>query len=155
MFRNRRGRAFPAFTSWLRDRVQQMVIDRERPSISLVTMSRPPFPTVKHYSSMWAHGYHFRVDDEDGRDHISFDAGVAAIFTQECRSSRADRHSVEAALNYVGIIKDIVVVDYGIHQYKVLKCSWIPPNLEGAPTIRAGTFMDSGRRNMGHDNHQL
>ena len=136
VLRGRRGTYLPPFGTWLRERVQQMVADGDRPSLSLITMSRPPFPTIKHYTSMWAHGYHFRADDEDGRANVSYDSGVAALITQECVSSRADRHPVEAALNYVGVIRDILLVDYGIHQYNVLKCSWIRPNLEGPRTIR-------------------
>ena len=116
--------------------MSQMDRDGLNPDLSLVTMSRLPTRTVNHYNSMSAYGYHFRTDDEQGKSHVSFDSGVAAIITQTCVSSRADRNPVEAALNYVGIIKDIVVVDYGIHKFTALKCSWIKPNLHGHPTIR-------------------
>ena len=132
----RRGRNFPTFSTWLRERVQEMVTGGENPSLSLVTLSRGPSPVIKHHPSMWAYGFHFRTDAEDGARHVSFDSGVAAIITQECRSSRADRHPVEAALNYLGVINDILHVDYGMHQFVLLKCSWIRPDLEGAPTIR-------------------
>ena len=134
--RNRRNRPLPPFTTWIRDRVRQMAADGEDVDLMLSTMSRPPFRTIKHYTSMWAYGYHIRADDETGSSHVSFDAGVAAVIMQECRSSRADRNPVDAELTYVGIVHDILVVNYGIREYNVLKCSWIRPNLEGAPTIR-------------------
>lgn len=102
----------------------------------LATLSRLPSPNVMHHNSMWAYGYHFRADDEVGRSNVSFDSGVAAIITQECRSSRADRNPVEADLQYVGIINDIVQVDYGHIKFQVFKCSWIRPHLEGIPTIK-------------------
>ena len=113
-----------------------MGIDGENPSADLVAMSRLPSPYVKHHNSMWAYGYHFRTDSENGRQNISFDAGVAAIITQTCRSSTADMNPVEADLQYVGIIKDIVHVDYGHLDFKVLRCSWIKPDLAGEPTIK-------------------
>ena len=68
--------------------------------------------------------------------HVSFDVGVAAIMTQTCHSSRADRNPVEVELQYVGIINDIVMVDYGHLKFNVLKCSWIRPQLEGIWMIR-------------------
>ena len=82
-------------------------------NLSLTTLSKLPIPVVKHYTSMYAYGYHFRVDDEEGRSNVSFDSGVACIATQTCRSSTRDRHPVEAPLQYVGILKDILEVDYG------------------------------------------
>ena len=85
---------------------------------------------------MWAYGYHFRAEDNKGGSHVSFDAGVAAIINQTCRSSRADRNPVEAELLYVGVVNDILRVDYGQLTHNVLKCSWIKPHLEGVPTIR-------------------
>ena len=135
-FERRRGRRYTGFSAWLTNRVSEMDRDGLNPDLSLVTLSRLPSPTVKHFPSMWAYGYHLRPDDEQGRSNVTFDSGVAAIITQVCRSSRADRNPVEASLDYVGIIKDIVQVDYGIHKFAALKCSWIKPNLEGHPTIR-------------------
>ena len=92
-------------------------------------MSRLPSPYVRHHNSMWAYGYHFRADDERGRAHVSFDADVAASIMQTCHSSRANMNHVEAQLQYVGVINDIVIVDYGHLKFNVLKCSWIRPQL--------------------------
>ena len=76
-------------------------------------LSRRPSPIVKHHPSMWAYGYHIRADDDTGAAHVSFDAGVAAVINETCRSSRADRHPIEAELLYVGIVNDILEVDDG------------------------------------------
>ena len=104
--------------------------------INLVTMTKLPSEKVEHFTSMYAYGFHFRVDDEVGPNYETYDSGVAAIITQECRSSLADRRPVEADLQYVGVIKDIVRVEYGHIQWTTLKCSWIRPNLEGTRTIK-------------------
>ena len=113
-----------------------MAIAGEEVTEDLATMSRLPSPYVRHHNSMRAYGYHFRADDERGRAHVSFDAGVAAIITQTCRSSRADMNPVEAELQYIGVINDIVMVDYGHLKFNVFKCSWIKPQLEGIRTIK-------------------
>ena len=110
--------------------------DGENPSADLTTMSRLPSPIVKHHQSMWAFGYHFRAQNDRDGDFVTFDSGVAAIINQECRSSRADQHPVEAELLYVGVINDILQVDYGHIKPCVLKCSWIKSDLEGVPTMR-------------------
>ena len=129
-------RRLASFADWIEERVRQLGIEGANPSEDLVTMSRLPSPYVKHHNSMWAYGYHFRAEDEAARQYVSFDAGVAAIITQTCRSSRADRHPIEAQLQYVGIIKDILRVDYGHLKFNVLRCSWIKPDLAGEPTIK-------------------
>lgn len=116
--------------------MQSLIDQGQTPDVSLVTLSQLPNPVVSHYNSMYAYGNHFRVDDEARRGHVSFDSGVACIAIQMCRSSRADRDPVEAALKYVGIVKDILQVEYGHIKYVTLKCSWIKPDVEGTPTIR-------------------
>ena len=96
LYERRHGRRFTSFSDWLEERVRDMGIAGEEVTKDLGTMSRLPSPYVRHHNSMWAYRYHFRADDERGRAHVSFDAGVPAIITQTCRSSRADRNPVEA-----------------------------------------------------------
>ena len=108
-----------------------MADEGQAPILSLVTLSKLPRPIVKRHNSMYAYGYHFRIDDEGGRSNVSYDSGIACIATQTCTSSRADQNPVEAALQYVGILKDIIDVDYGHLQYTILKCSWIRPDMQG------------------------
>ena len=99
-------------------------------------LSRKPSATITHYTAMYAYGNHFKVDDERRTSHVSFDSGVAAIITQECRSSRADQSPVHASLQYVGVIKDIFRVDYEHIFFNLFRCSWIKPNMDGNATIR-------------------
>ena len=133
----RRGRQrFPSFADWLEDRVRDMGARGLNPPDDLVTMSHLPSPHMKRHPSMWSRGYHYRADSEQGKSNISFDAGVAAKITQTCRSSRSDLHPVEAELQYFGVIREILKVDYGHIPFILLKCSWIKPHLEGSPTIR-------------------
>ena len=99
-------------------------------------LSRKLSATITHYTTMYAYDNHFRVDDERGTSHVSFDSGVATIITQECRSSRVDQSPIHASLQYVGVIKDIFRVDYRHIFFNVFRCSWIKPNMDGNATIR-------------------
>ena len=67
---------------------------------------------------------------------VSFDSGVVAIITQECRSSWTDQSPVHASLQYVGVIKDIFRVDYGHIFFNIFRCPWMKPNMDGNATIR-------------------
>ena len=116
--------------------MQRSLLRGDIVDVLLASLSRMQNPMIKHYPFMYAYGHHFRVDDEIGQSHISFDSGVACLATQVCKSSRVDTNPVEATLKYIGILKDKLQVEYGHLKYVVLKCSWIRPDLEGASTIR-------------------
>lgn len=131
-----RQRRFESFGVWLQRKVQSRREAGEAVDINLATMTKLPSSEVEHYMSMWAYGFHYRVDEEIGPNHVTNDSGVAAIITQECRSSLADRRPVEADLLYVGIIKEILQVEYGHILWTTMKCSWIRPQLEGIRTIK-------------------
>ena len=84
---------------------------------------------------MWAFSYHLRVDDEAGRQYVNFDAMVAAIISQTCTSLRADHHPIEANLQFMRIVKDIIRIDYGHLKFNVLKFLRIKLDLAGESTI--------------------
>jgi hypothetical protein len=77
---------------------------------------------------MWVYINHYRVDMELGPMHLTYDYGVACIFRQASRSSTRDENMVMANLNYVGILKEILVVDYLGLLLVLFKGSWIPAN---------------------------
>jgi hypothetical protein len=63
--------------------------------------------------------------------HLTKDVGVACIFHQASQSSMPDENRIIANLHYVGLLKEIVLVDYfGLHLV-LFKCSWTPFNLCG------------------------
>jgi hypothetical protein len=89
---------------------------------------------------MWAYGYHIRVEPKGRNSHVTYDCGVACVFTQECRSSRADRNPVEVHLQYVEIVKNIYEVTYRTMRRVVLKCDWIRSNYRGHPTMKRDDY---------------
>ncbi len=54
-----------------------------------------------------------------------------AYFNQTSQSSMWDQNKIIANLNYVGVLKEILLVDYYGLCLVLFKCSWIPPNLHG------------------------
>jgi hypothetical protein len=81
---------------------------------------------------MWAYGNHFQVDLETTRPtHLAYDAGIACIFNQANQNSMRDQNKIIENLNYVGVLKEILLVDYSRLRLVLFNCSWIPPNLRG------------------------
>ena len=59
------------------------------------------------------------------------DSGVAAIFRRPCRSGRRDPNPVDANLEYIGQILEIVELNYGRHCTVLLVCDWVKANYRG------------------------
>ncbi len=79
---------------------------------------------------MWPYGNHFRMDLKTIRPtHLTKDIGVACIFHQASQSSMRNQNRIIANLNYVGLLKEILLVDYFGLRLVLFKCSWIPFNL--------------------------
>jgi len=73
----------------------------------------------------------FRVDPETRPTFLTYNVGIACIFNQASQSSMRDQNKIIANLNYVGVLKEILLVDYYGLCLVLFKCSWIPPNLHG------------------------
>jgi hypothetical protein len=63
--------------------------------------------------------------------HLTKDVGVACIFHQASQSSMRDQNRIIAKLNYVGLLKEILLVDYFGLRLVLFKCSWILFKLYG------------------------
>jgi hypothetical protein len=62
---------------------------------------------------MWAYGNHYRVDPKNGHpSHATYDYGVACIFIQASPSLVRDQNIKVAYSQYVGVLKEIVMVNY-------------------------------------------
>ncbi len=68
--------------------------------------------------------------------HLTYDFGVACIFRQAKCSSTNHENMVMANSNYVGVLKEIFVMDYSQLLLVLFRCSWIPTNTRGNATIR-------------------
>jgi hypothetical protein len=61
---------------------------------------------------------------------------VGYIFRQVSHSWTQDWNFVMGNLNYIGVLKEILVVDYACLPMVLFTCSWIPTNTQGNATIR-------------------
>jgi hypothetical protein len=98
--------------SWVREAIQSHVTqggvleDQDALHLSI-------FPSLfaSRYTKMKAYGNHYRVFIETyGNTSATYDSGVASIFHQKQQSTKGTRLGV---LQYVGISKDIILLDYG------------------------------------------
>jgi hypothetical protein len=70
---------------------------------------------------MKAFGNHFCVDDDTSRRLQTYNSGVASVFHVPIEDAR------DVAVNYVGIVKDILKLNYrSVHTPVILlRCEWV------------------------------
>ena len=70
---------------------------------------------------MRAFGNHFRVEDSQSALLQTYDSGIASIFEMPTTDSPS-----EVSLNYVGVLQDILKLDYGPLRTAVIlfRCEW-------------------------------
>jgi hypothetical protein len=73
------------------------------------------------YARIVAFGNQFRVEDETTTQLLSYNSGVASIFDVP------SENGAESSATYVGVLKDILELDYGALQTKIilLRCDWV------------------------------
>ena len=98
-------------------------------------LSRGPSTRVCSFRSMISHGSHFRVEEEGGASHVTYDCGVAEL--QACSGiggSLGETNGVE--LRRVGTLKDILVFNYGSMHIVLMAVSWLTEHTELQPRLR-------------------
>jgi hypothetical protein len=76
---------------------------------------------------MYAFGNHIHVVSVE--EHLTTnDSGVNATFEHVCVSGPNDQRSVVANLKYVGWVKEILELNYGVLNTMVLLCNWVKAN---------------------------
>jgi hypothetical protein len=65
---------------------------------------------------------------------VTIVSGIAAIFETTCRSSVNDRNLIEAEVEYVGYMEEILELNYGTTCVIVLLCNWVRANHRGVWT---------------------
>jgi hypothetical protein len=121
----------PAFSAWLEADVKATIDEGMVVPEDVEDSSKPPNLQAQRYGSIYSYGYHFRVKSAEDSAHNTCDSGVAAIFRRPCRSGRRDPNPVDANLEYIGQIMEIVELNYGRHCTVVLVCEWVKANYRG------------------------
>jgi hypothetical protein len=126
----------PTFSTWLHAYVKHAIDTAVDIDDILVSIAQPPLRLALRFARMWAYGNHFRTDNEQhSRRHSTYDSAICTIFTEEVRDDGVDGGVSEALIQYVGILKDILVVSFGALKVTLMRASWIPMhNAHNAPS---------------------
>ena len=102
-------------------------------SQDLIRLSSPPSVFADSYRYMHAYGALYRCQlGESTTNHVTFDSGIVR------RLSEHETSGID-----IGILKEILMVDYGALTPVVMKVSWIKHQMRGAAPSNA-TLTDSG-----------
>jgi hypothetical protein len=112
------------FSKWFPIAVQRDVAAGTEVHEDILGLVLPPSCEAKSYRSMYAYGNHIRVRGAEV-DLSTCDSGVAATFSQSCRSSSSDKNHRIANVEYVGWVEEIIGADYGKFELLVLYCKWV------------------------------
>jgi hypothetical protein len=111
-------------------------VNEEVSSRDLYYLVQLPSRDIIEFSAMWAFGNYYRTQDVFvGNPYISYDSSEACVAKVSCHSSTRDRRPLDSRLKYVGVLRNILRVDYAVLKINIMECSWIKPNLAGNRTI--------------------
>jgi len=113
-----------ALAEWIQDTVIRSELDLRKPNdMDRLLLSKKPSQRALCYSQIMAFGNHFHVEDEMTTRLLSYNSGAASMFQLSLESA------VDSLVNYVGVLKDILQLDYGaLHtQINMLHCEWVKP----------------------------
>ena len=117
---------------WIERRLHNVDVDLNNPTdMDRFLLSKKPAQRATRYCRVLAFGNHFRVEDEHTTHLLSYNNGVASIFQQQSKNGE------ESAVNYVGVLRDILELDYGTLSTRIilLRCDWVKTHdTQGNPT---------------------
>ena len=96
----------------------------------MFVLSLLPSSQATSYRSIYAFGNYIRVHSAEGT-LTTVDSGVAAAFSQHCRSSAHAKNLKAENLEYVGWVEEILAEDYGRYKLFVLYCNQVMENMVG------------------------
>ena len=112
----------PVFETWIRDAVHRHPVDpNNADDMDLVLLCSRPSQLATRYTRMKAYGNHFRVEDPQSAVLQTYDSGVASVFHMSSTETEP------ATLNYVGVLKDILKLNYGPLRTPIIifRCEWM------------------------------
>jgi hypothetical protein len=120
------------FPEWIREYAQREALDVTNPDdMDRFLLCTKLSHRATRYARMKAFGNHFRAEDLATTQMQTYDSGVASVF----QVPGAD--ATEVSVNYVGVLKDILKLDYGPVRAPVvlLRCQWLKrQDTRGNPT---------------------
>ena len=112
----------PTFEKWVKVAVHMHPVDPSNADdMDRVLLCSRPSQVATRYTRMKAYGNHFRVDDHQTTTLQTYDSGVASVF------HLSGTESDSPTLNYVGVLKDILKLNYGPLRTPIIifRCEWM------------------------------
>ena len=117
---------------WIQRIVQNVDTNLRNPAdMDRFLLSKKPSQRATQYGRVIAFGKHFRAEDKQTSHLLSYNSGVASMFQE------VSVHHEESSVNYVGVLKDVLELDYGALSTRiiVLRCEWVKSqDTRGNPT---------------------
>ena len=130
------GEEMEPFSLWLRQRCLDIPPDAGRDMESLRSLSKCPSRRVCSFKSMTTYGSHYRVEGEGAGDqHVTFDSGVAELQAHGEFAQCSEQGGI-VHMKRVGILKDILVFDYGTTNIVLMEVSWVAADTDMEPRMR-------------------
>jgi hypothetical protein len=109
------------FENWIKDSVHNQPMDpKNADDIDKVMMCSRPSQLATQYTRMKAYENHFRVEDQQSMTLKNYDSGIASMFHMPSVGSE------EVTLNYMGVLKDILKLNYGpLRTPVIFRCEWM------------------------------
>ena len=120
----------PVFSEWVQEEVRHDQQEGIEVDQMVVDTATGPLRVAAAYKSMYAYGNHFRVISSE-RSLKTSNSGIAATFRQVCRNSTRDANQIQADVEYVGHIEEILELNYKRHCLVVLVCDFVKANYRG------------------------
>lgn len=125
----------PSFGEWVEDEVRRQQQSGAAMNANIIDRAQGPLPIATAYKSMYAFGNHYRVLSSERLLGKTSDTSVAATFTQVCKYGTRDNNQVNANVEYVGNIEEILELNYRRHCLVVLVCDFVKANYVGENVI--------------------
>jgi hypothetical protein len=110
------------FEEWVRNLPEIEDVDVNEPEdFDKLLLCMKPSQRVTRYRKMKAFGNHFRVEDDASVRMLTYDSGVASVFQVPTDNA------TDVSVNYVGVVKDILKLDYGPMSRSIvlMRCQWV------------------------------
>ena len=135
-----RDSTIPPLKTWLRCRCAALADETDNERAELYSLSVGPSKRACSFKSMTSFGSHYRVDlEEADTQHITFDSGVAELGSRRGGPNTADNCAVVDLIR-VGILKDILVVNYGKFPIVLMAVSWLAKHTTHQPRMQRDAY---------------
>ena len=124
------------FATWLREKCESRHAGDRRWGEELRALAVGPSRRACTFKSMTSFGSHYKVQaDEEGPQHVTFNSGVGVLAVR-AHAEEPARHRADVLLARVGILKGIVVLNYGHMSIVLMDVSWVAQDNELRPRLR-------------------